>query len=166
MKKIFLILFTAVLMTSCEEDIKTNNPSVQGRLENVFWRAIDSKAELFPNGSLVITAKARLQTMTLKVPSKNKGVYVLGQNMNRTASFLFDYEDDTSLFYQTGVTTEDDFQGDGQIEITEYDDVNGTVSGNFRFNAYNVLNNPIGGEILNFNQGVFYKVQVRVVPGD
>lgn len=166
MKKIFLILFTAVLMISCEEDIKTNNPSVQGRLENVFWRATDSKAEVFPNGSLVITAKARLQTLTLKVPSKNKAIYVLGENMNRTASFLFEYEDDTTLFYQTGVTTTSNYQGDGQIEITEYDDEKKTISGTFRFNAYNVMNNPIGGEILNFNQGVFYKVPVRVVEGD
>lgn len=166
MKKIFLILFTTILMTSCEEDIKTNNPSVQGRLENAFWRAISSKAELFPNNSVVITAQARLQTLTLRIPSKNIGVYILGQNLNRTASFLFEYDDEATLFYQTGVTTEDDFQGDGQIEITEFDEVNNTISGTFRFNAYNVNNNPLGGEILNFNQGVFYKVPVRVVAGD
>ncbi len=166
MKKIFLILFTTILMTSCEEDVKTNNPSVQGRLENAFWRAISSKAEVFPNNSVVITAQARLQTLTLRIPSKNVGVYTLGQNLDRTASFLFEYDDEATLFYQTGVTTDDDFQGDGQIEITEFDEVNNTISGTFRFNAYNVNNNPLGGEILNFNQGVFYKVPVRVVEGD
>lgn len=166
MKKIFLILFTTVLITSCEEDIKTNNPSVQGRLENAFWKAISSKAEIFPNNSVVITAQARLQTLILRIPSKNRGIYVLGQNVNRTASFLFEYDDEATLFYETGVTTEDDYQGDGQIEITEFDEVNNTISGTFRFNAYNVNNNPLGGEILNFNQGVFYKVPVRIVAGD
>ena len=46
------------------------------------------------------------------------------------------------------------------IEITEFDSNKGTVSGTFRFNAINDENNPLGGEILNFNQGVFYKIPV------
>ena len=43
----------------------------------------------------------------------------------------------------------------GEIKITEYDDVNGTVSGTFKFNAINVNNNPAGGEILNYQYGTF-----------
>lgn len=48
----------------------------------------------------------------------------------------------------------------GQIEITEYDDVNMTVSGTFKFNATNVNNNPAGGPILNYQNGAFYKVPI------
>ena len=48
----------------------------------------------------------------------------------------------------------------GQIVITEYDDINKTVSGTFKFNAINVNNNPAGGPILNYQYGTFYKVQI------
>jgi hypothetical protein len=51
--------------------------------------------------------------------------------------------------------------GDGQIEITEYDAVNKTVTGTFRFNADNLDNNPLFGPALNFQQGVFYNVPIN-----
>ena len=159
MKYFFSLLALVFLLVSCEEDVVFNSPSVQGRLENSFWRAIDAEAVLQPNGGLVITAKARLQTLTLQVPSRNVGTYVLGQNLSRKATFLFEY-DESELYYATGITTEEEYEGDGEIKITEFDAANGTVSGSFRFNAINTMNNPLGGEILNFNQGVFYKVPV------
>lgn len=165
MKKYFSLLALAFLFISCEEEVALNSPSVQGRLENSFWRAIDSDAVLQSNGGLEITAKARLQTMTLRIPSRNVGTYVLGENQSRVATFVFDY-DDSELFYSTGVTTEEEYQGDGEIKITEFDSENGTVSGSFRFNAVNLANNPLGGEILNFNQGVFYKVPVTGIEED
>lgn len=52
----------------------------------------------------------------------------------------------------------------GEIKITEYDNVNMTVSGTFKFNASNVENNPAGGPILNYQYGAFYKVQI--FPGE
>ena len=60
-----------------------------------------------------------------------------------------------NLFYATGTNTDD-----GQIVLTEYDSVNKTVSGTYRFNAYNTTNNPLGNTLVNFKQGVFYKVPV------
>ena len=48
----------------------------------------------------------------------------------------------------------------GEIVITEYDNINQTVSGTFKFNAMNTTNNPAGGPILNFQYGAFYKVQI------
>jgi hypothetical protein len=38
--------------------------------------------------------------------------------------------------------------------ITEYDTVNNTISGTFKFNLENIFNNPLSGA-LNFQQGVF-----------
>ncbi len=49
----------------------------------------------------------------------------------------------------------------GEVQITEYDNVNRTVSGKFKFNAANVNNNPLGGPILNFQYGEFYKIPVH-----
>jgi hypothetical protein len=155
MKKIILLLLVVAVFSACEQDTMTNTPALQGKLENVFWRAIDSKAVLNQDGSLTITGLARLQTLVLQTSSKNKGTYVLGNSNSRFATFEQEYED-VVLTYQTGK----DIGGNGQIVITEFDSENGTVSGNFRFNAINDENNPLGGEIINFNQGVFYKVPV------
>jgi hypothetical protein len=41
--------------------------------------------------------------------------------------------------------------GNGQI-VTEYDTVNNTISGTFKFNLENIFNNPLGGATLNFNR--------------
>jgi hypothetical protein len=49
---------------------------------------------------------------------------------------------------------------EGEVRIKEYDPTNMTVTGEFRFNAKNTNNNPLGGETLNFQQGVFYKVPI------
>mgnify|MGYP006207092485 CR=1 FL=1 len=155
MKKLSLYLIVLLAFISCEDNVKFNNPSVQGLKDNVFWRATDSEALLDENGGLTITGFGRKQKMILHTSSKNKGIYVLGNSTARYANFESDI-DGTLLIYHTGK----DIGGDGQIEITEFDSNKGTVSGTFRFNAINDENNPLGGEILNFNQGVFYKIPV------
>lgn len=48
----------------------------------------------------------------------------------------------------------------GEIQITEYDSVNFTVSGLFKINAANANANPFGGPILNFQNGEFYKIPI------
>ncbi len=48
----------------------------------------------------------------------------------------------------------------GEIEITEYDNVNFTISGKFKFNAINTNNSPFGGPILNYQFGEFYKIPI------
>lgn len=48
----------------------------------------------------------------------------------------------------------------GEIEITKYDEVKMTISGKFKFNAVNSNNNPFGGEVVNYQFGEFYNVQI------
>ena len=48
----------------------------------------------------------------------------------------------------------------GEIQITNYDSVNMTVSGKFKFNAANSNGSPFGGLILNFQYGEFYKIPI------
>ena len=52
----------------------------------------------------------------------------------------------------------------GEIKITDYDNLNMTVTGEFKFNAVNIENNPLGGAILNYQYGAFYKVPVYPNP--
>jgi len=155
MKKIISLFIVVLTLTSCEEDVTFSNPSVQGLMDNVIWRAIDFRATVDINGALKIEAYTQNQVLTLVTPSRNIGVYNLGENSARSATFTTEF-DDVELLYTTGV----DIGGDGEIVINNYDVAAGTVSGTFRFNAINVDNNPLGGEVLNFQKGVFYNLKI------
>jgi hypothetical protein len=164
MKKQVLFMIMLFSLVSCTEDVKFNNPSFQGVKDNVFWRAVDSKASKSANGSLIIEAYSGNEVITLITPFPPNTVsqedqysyitYFLGTSASKTATYVLTNSDDTITF-STGNGI-----GEGQIVITDYDEANKTVSGTFRFNAENIYNNPLAGSLLNFQQGVFYKVPI------
>ncbi|MFE3867519.1 DUF6252 family protein [Flavobacterium sp. LS2P90] len=165
MKKLFLIITVLFEFISCQEDGRFNNPSLQGMKDNVFWRAVESKATKSSGGVLSIDAYTNNETLTLKMPVPTTAIdpnikssyvtYFLGTTTTRTATYVL--ADPTGLItFSTGFGI-----GDGQIVITEYDAVNKTVSGTFKFNVENTYNNPLAGAVVNFQQGVFYKVPIR-----
>lgn len=154
MKKLALHILLLFAFVSCQEEVKFNNPSFQGLKNTIFWRAIDSKATL-SNNVLTIEAYTRNEKVTLKTNSTLLKTYILGDSNSITATYALTNADGTITF-----STGNGF-GDGQIEITEYDAVNKTVTGTFRFNADNLDNNPLFGPTLNFQQGVFYKVPIN-----
>jgi hypothetical protein len=165
MKKQVLFIIVLFSLISCTEDVSFNNPSFQGLKDNVFWRAIDARASLGAGGSLVIEAYSGNEVITLKVPVPSNKVsqedensyvtYTLGTSTSKTAKYVLTDSDGTITF-ETGSGI-----GDGQIIITEYDAGINTISGTFKFNAENSDNSPEGGSVLNFQQGVFYKVPIR-----
>ena len=157
MKKLVLISIILVAFMSCQTDVKFNNPSFQGTKDNFFWRAIQSKAILATNGSLSIEAYTSNEKVTLKTTSTTPQTYFLGTSTSKTATYTLTDATGTVTF-STGIGI-----GDGQIVITEYDAVNKTVSGTFKFNAKNTSNNPLYGPNLNFQYGVFYKVPVGLL---
>ncbi len=159
MKKILSLFILVFVFSSCEESVTFNDPSVQGLMDNVIWRAIDFRATVNANGALKIEAYTQNQVLTLQTPSRNVGVYNLGENSARSASFTAEF-DDIELLYTTGVA----IGGNGQIVINDYDAAAGTVSGTFRFNAINIDENPLGGEVLNFQKGVFYNIKITNAP--
>ena len=154
MKKQFLYLFLLFAFISCESDVEFNNPAFEGQKDNVFWRAVDSKAILAANGSLTIEAYTRNEKVTLKTTSTTAQTYPLGTSTSKTATYVLTDASGTITFL-TGIGI-----GNGEIVIEEYDAVNKTITGTFKFNAENVDNNPLAGPILNFQYGVFYKVPV------
>lgn len=158
MKKQVLYILLLVAFISCTDDVKFNNPSIQGQKDNVFWRAIDSKAILAANGSLSVEGYTRNEKLTLKTTSTTAQTYPLGTSTSKMATYVLTDANGTITF-----STGNGF-GDGEIVIEEYDAVNKTVTGTFKFNAVNVNNNPLAGPILNFQYGHFYKIPV--VPSD
>ena len=143
-----------ICLSSCQEDVRFNNPSFQGLKDNVFWRAIQSQATIDANGAVVVKAYTSNEVVTLKMTSTTAQVYPIGTSDSKTATYVLTDASGTLTFTSgTGI-------GNGQIVITEYDAVNNTISGTFKFNLENVNNNPLGGTTLNFQQGVFYKVPI------
>ena len=150
MKKLALHILLLFAFVSCQEEVKFNNPSFQGLKDNIFWRAVASKATL-SNNILTIEAYTRNEKVTLKTNSNNFETYPLGIDNLNTATYVIE-DAIPKITFKTGTN-----KGDGEIVIEKYDAVNNTVTGTFRFNA----KNEIDGSAINFQKGVFYNVPIN-----
>jgi hypothetical protein len=94
MKKILSLIVIAVLFNSCQEDIQTNTPAFQAKLNNVQWRANDARVTIDTDGGMLITAYNQYETVVLKTSSVEPGTYILGtQNYAENfASYSTDLE--------------------------------------------------------------------------
>jgi hypothetical protein len=161
MKKQFLYLFLFITFISCSTDVKFNNPAFEGQKDNVFWRAVDAKASFDASSAghvglgLRISAYTRNETLTLATVSNTPQTYFLGTSDSNAATYVLKDDTGTTITFSTGIGI-----GEGEIVIEEYDAVNKTVTGTFKFNAENIYNNPLAGPILNFQYGHFYKIPV------
>jgi hypothetical protein len=232
MKRILSFIAIAIVFSSCQENVKFNNPGFQGLKDDVFWRANDAIGSIDANGKLKIQAYTEYETLTLNTNSPLVGTYVLGTtNQNNSAEYMSNFNDVLSEYatiavpgptgtvsivnggsgYSSGtsiattgglgsgltiniignasgvvssVTVASRGSGylagdivtitggnvncrvkinnvqnsNGEIVITEYDDVNKTVSGKFKFNA--ARTGVFGNPILNFQYGEFYKTPI------
>ncbi|QEE49095.1 hypothetical protein FUA48_05720 [Flavobacterium alkalisoli] len=154
MKKILSLLVLLVTFASCEEDVKFNNPAVQGLKDDELWRAAQYTATRETDNSLTIVATNGFEILTLRTASVDPGVYDLGVNEQNKATFSVSV-DGIEQNYQTGTDL-----GDGKIEITveDTDMAQGFITGTFRFNAV-----EDDGTVLNFRNGVFYRVPIQPV---
>ncbi len=155
MKKLFCLFLVISTFTSCQEEIKFNNPSFQGIKDNVFWRAISYDATLSSSRVLTIKAYTRNEIVTLKTSTNAVNTYALGTGISNIASYEINNKMDKIIF-STGID-----YGDGEIVITNYDAVNKTVSGTFKFNVDNIGNNPLYGSSINFQNGFFYQIPIN-----
>jgi hypothetical protein len=234
MKRFLPYILLLLVMVSCQEDIRFNTPGFQGRKDDVFWRANDTRAYISSSGQLKIEALNQFEQVTLNTSSTNLGTYILGTtNVNNSATYSSNFNDvileyatlavpgpvsglnlnNSGTGYSSGtavVTTGGSGSGltvnvvanasgvvtsvsissrgnaylagdivtvaggnlncrvrilnvlnsNGEIQITEYDNVNMTVTGKFKFNAANANNSPFGGTTVNFQYGEFYKIPI------
>ena len=78
MKKIISLLAVAMLFMACEQNIQTNTPAFQAKLNDAAWSSKDAKVSVDQNGAMTITAFGFFETLVLKTNSANVGTYVLG----------------------------------------------------------------------------------------
>lgn len=155
MKKYFYFLSLFFIVASCTEDVKFNNPAFQGLKENVFWRAQSYKAHLGENGSIVVEGSLGYEKVILQMASTSEQTFALGNDELSKASYENKLSTELSAF-STGTD-----KGSGQIVITDYDNVNHTISGTFKFTAENDDETNTEKPKINFKEGVFYKVPIE-----
>jgi hypothetical protein len=131
-----------------------NNPSLQGLKDNVFWRALQSKAVVSNDGTVAIEAVTLKENLTLHLSSVQEKTYLLDNS-------AVDYVTYTSRESSPEISlTSKNGMGKGKVIVSEYDEVNKTITGTFTF----VITTPVTGtqevKEFYFSQGVFYKVPV------
>ena len=155
MKKYFLFIVVLFSLIACEENISFNNPSLQGTKDNVFWRGVQTKATIAADGSLLIESFTTNETLSLKTTSTKSQTYFLGTSESKKAIYSVTDAANGLITFSTGFGV-----GEGQIVIKEYDVVNSTITGSFKFSAKNSNVSSSTNPVVNFQNGVFYKVPV------
>ena len=149
------ILPLILLLSSCVDDVKFNNPAFQALKDNVFWRAQNYNAYTTTNGTFVIEAYLGSEKVTLQTASPALHSYILGIDDVSKASYSNTLPAELTNF-STGKN-----KGSGLITITEFNIENNTISGTFKFTAVNADATNTDHPKINFTEGVFYKVPVR-----
>ena len=144
MKRYFILLCLVSLLTGCSSDIRTNTPSFQGDVDNSFFRATNSTAVLNSDGSVTIFGETATELIEVTASNTSIGTYVFGTGSRNIAEF--------TTF--TGRTYTTDNDGDGKIEITQFEA--GTITANLNFNARQVGVN----DTLNFQRGIIFQVPI------
>ena len=80
MKKILSLIAIVVFFNSCQQDIQTNTPAFQAKLNDVQWRANDARVSIDGDGGMTITAYTPYETVVLKSSASDLGTYTLGTN--------------------------------------------------------------------------------------
>ena len=151
MKKILYISIIFIFF-NCEDDINDKIPAFEARVNGNFdWTAQTFNATI-QNNQLSLSGNNPFGTVSILIDSLDVGTYN-----------LYSWTDDFAVFQDTlQYSTRNDgvgslaFLSDGQIDISEIDNINNTVSGHFHFDAYN----SSGDYTVNISEGVFYKIPI------
>ncbi|WP_166922570.1 DUF6252 family protein [Flavobacterium poyangense] len=155
MKKYFYFLSLLLVLTSCTEEIKFNNPAFQTLKDNVFWRAQSYSAHIGTNGRVVIEGTLGFEKVSLQTASTAEKTYFLGVDDISKASYFNTLPAELAEF-STGTNL-----GDGQIVVTDFNTETNTISGTFKFNAVNLKEGNTDKSEVHFTEGVFYKVPLE-----
>ncbi|AXO80451.1 hypothetical protein DZC78_08675 [Olleya aquimaris] len=154
MKKITLLLVSIITLLSCNEDLVFNSPALIGYNDGVLWEASSFRANVEVNGNLTIIGVKGAQVVNLKAIQATEGTYQLG---NTTSVATFD--DGLGKVFTTNNIPDPSVQiypSEGTIIVTEFNDIERTVSGTFTFHAFD----SSGLDSENFNRGYFYNVPI------
>ena len=141
MKKYLLFFIVVIALTSCQNEIEFNTPAFQGLRDNTttLWRADSFGAIINMDGSIIISGSNSSGTINLKLPFVEQNpnyVFIPGDVNSIEAEFITP----DGVEFSTNNRPDDQvsiYPELGAIYINELDVVNNTVSGTFRFIAFN-----------------------------
>lgn len=142
MKKFLFLLMAIVPFLSCE-DTETNDVALQAKINNRLYQSTDVRATLGENDGVVIRGTNVDEALTLKLNDLREGVFNLRPGTSNSAKF----EDSFGNVFKTNP------EGEGTVEISEVDLVNGTITGTFNFSAM-----MPGVDTVYVSRGVIYRV--------
>lgn len=160
MKKLFVLAIAILAMVSCGDEVEFNSPAMQGKKDGTTWKAVSYRAYIDENGKSIITGHNNYETINLQVSSFSVGTYLLGESNSNIATLIGSNLEE----YSTNNLPDQDIElypPDGIIEITEFNQVNNSISGKFWFNAYSAS----GTQTVNFSQGIFYNIPIPFSSG-
>lgn len=67
-----------MIFYSCEQEIQSNTPGFQAKLNNIHWRANNATIAIDSDGRMTITAYTAYESVVLKSNAANVGKYILG----------------------------------------------------------------------------------------
>ncbi|MEN2486204.1 DUF6252 family protein [Flavobacterium sp. B11] len=154
MKKYFCFLSLLLLVVSCtSEDVTSNNKAFQALKDNVFWRAQVFQAGIETDGFFTIEGSLDSDQIRFQIPEPAKKTYFLGVDDDTKVVYKKTYKGQEAEF-STGTG-----KGNGEIIITEYNAIDNTISGTFKFTAVNA-DADAEKQTIHFSEGVFYKIPV------
>lgn len=153
MKKEFVIVLVFLSMFSCSDEIKFNSPAMQANKQGELWRAGFRAADI-DNGGFVVEGRNIDEIVQLITTNDTRGTFELGIDSDNVAVFV----DSDGTIYSTKNMPDPSvsiYPPTGQIIVDDIDndDPKG-IYGTFWFYAYT----SDGLNVINFNNGVFYKV--------
>ena len=151
MQRIIALILIVFLSYSCTNGTEFNTPTFQGTKNYHSWSAKKLHAAFTDEGGLKIIGINTGESLTIITNGISEGVYTLGASAQSSAVF----EDKNFVIYSTLN------DGDGEIIIEDFDSSALTITGTFNFNSYSE-----SGELVNFIQGVFYKIPIASVANE
>tara|TARA_R110002073_G_scaffold159477_1_gene314777 strand:+ start:5659 stop:6150 length:492 start_codon:yes stop_codon:yes gene_type:complete len=153
MKKVFVSILAIFSFLSCSDEIRFNSPAMQANKQNELWRS-DFFAADIDNGGFIIEGRNAGETIQLITTSDTPGTFDLGLESDNVAIFVA--ADGTT--YSTKNAPDPSiglYPTSGEIIVEDIDNEDPkNIYGTFWFYAYTAD----GLNVVNFNEGVFYKV--------
>ncbi len=150
MKKFVLLFLSAVALVSCEDEIKTSDPSIQTYIGYTLWKTDYQTAQIV-NNDLLIMGVRQMDTLVLMVPRYSYGKTFSVESGEARATLSVTDEAGTTTKYQA---TKGSITLDGAESQTS-----GTVTGSFKM----TLGTTVGTTSYEFNahQGTIYRVAIQ-----
>ncbi len=153
MKPLLALIFFALLICSCSNEIEDNSPALQAVIDSTLFRAADSRAVFNDNGSLLIQGNSDAATLNILINSLNQTQIELGGDNPNTNIASY-----TDAFGNVFSTASSDASGEIEYQING----DNTVSGTFNFIA---LRNGLQDEVF-VSQGFMFGIPILTELGD